>query len=509
MGKTVGVVLSLKDKCSPGIKKIAEEMGLTIQKAKQLDGAVKQLSKQMGDGIKKASVVMGAGLGAVALATQQLVTKTVEAGDRIDKMSAKLGLSREGFQQWDYILKQNGADIESMKGGMKALVNNIDGVSKGNKNAIANFKKLGISVKDSSGQLKNQEQVFEEVVAALQKMPDGVNKAKLANDLLGKSGAELMPLLNQSAQSVEELKKRYEDLGMGMSSESVDACVKFGDTMDDIKKSLMGFGAEIGVQFIPILQEMADTFISNLPKIKAAVTPVLNGLINVFKFLTEHIDAVIFVVTSLTSAFALFNVISKAIAIFTLLSQAIQLAGGAMTFFNVVMRANPLGIIVTVIGLVIGAIVLLIKNWDKVKAAVVGFAEKAKSVILDLWNKIKPIFENIAKFAKFAFNFTPIGIAVNTVKTVTEKVNKNKVPHNALGSTNFEGGQTLVGEYGPELVNLPNGARITPASQTQQILSNGNKIDVKIDIHGNIYGEDDFMQKVINRFTLEFNKVLV
>ncbi len=246
-----------------------------------------------------------------------------------------------------------------------------------------------------------------------------------------------------------------------------------------------------------------------MPKIKAAVTPVINGLINVFKFLTEHIDAVIFVVTSLASSFVLFNVITTAITTFTMLSKAITLAGGAMNLLNIVMRANPIGLIVTGIGLLIGAIVLLVKNWDKVKAAVVSFAEKAKSVILDLWNKIKPIFEKIANIAKVAFNFTPVGIAVNTVKTVTEKVNKNKTPHNALGSTNFEGGQTLVGEYGPELVNLPAGSRITPASQTQQILQNGNKIDVKIDIHGNIYGEDDFMQKVINRFTLELNKVLV
>ncbi len=509
MGKTVGVVLSLKDKCSPGIKKIAEEFGLTAQKAKQLDGAVKQLSKKMGEGIKKASVAMGAGLGAVTLATQQLVTKTVEAGDRIDKMSSKLGLSREGFQQWDYILKQNGADIDSMRGGMKALVNNIDGVSKGNKNAISNFKKLGISIKDSSGHLKNQEQVFEEVVAALQKLPDGVQKTKLANDLLGKSGTELMPLLKQGAGSVEELKKRYEDLGMGMSSEAVDACVKFGDTLDDIKKSLMGFGAQIGVQFLPVLQEMADTFISNLPKIKAAVTPVINGLIGIFSFLTKHIDGVIFVVTSLASSFVLFNVITSAITTFTLFSKALTLAGGAMNLLNIAMRANPIGLIVTGIGLLIGAIVLLVKNWDKVKAAVVSFAEKAKSVITDLWNKIKPIFENIAKIAKIAFNFTPIGIAVNTVKTVTEKVNKNKTPHNALGSSNFSGGQTLVGEYGPELVNLPQGSRITPASQTRQITQGGNKVDVKIEVHGNIYGEDDFMQKVINRFTFELNKVLI
>src|SRR5690606_39491274 len=63
---------------------------------------------------------------------------------------------------------------------------------------------LGVSVKDASGNVKDQETIFNESVVALQNMEDGTEKAKLANDLFGRSGAEMMPLLNGAAGRSEE-----------------------------------------------------------------------------------------------------------------------------------------------------------------------------------------------------------------------------------------------------------------------------------------------------------------
>ena len=76
------------------------------------------------------------------------------------------------------------------------------------------------------------------------------------------------------------------------------------------------------------------------------------------------------------------------------------------------------GAIAVGIGLLIGGVVLLIRNWDKVKEAVTSFAAKAKAVITDLWQKVKPIFENIAKVAKIAFSFTPVGMVVNAAQKI-------------------------------------------------------------------------------------------
>ena len=80
--------------------------------------------------------------------------------------------------------------------------------------------------------------------------------------------------------------------------------------------------------------------------------------------------------------------------------------------------------------------------------------------VYTLWIQIKPIFEMIKNAVQTAFNFTPIGMAINGIKAVHAKIQQHKVKHNALGSASFGGGMTLVGEQGPELVNLPRGSRI-------------------------------------------------
>lgn len=484
MGKTIGVVLALKDKCSPQLKKIADTMGITEKEAKKLQKQAKDLNKELGAGFKKASMVCAGAVGAIAVATQQLVSNTVQAGDRVDKLSQKIGLSRSGFQEWDYIMAQNGASIDSLQMGMKTLVNQIDGVNKGNKNAVNNFNALGVSVKDSSGKMKNQEQIFEEVVTALQKMPDGAKKAKLANDMFGRSGSELMPVLQGSAKGVQELKARYKELGMGISDEAVDACVLFGDTIDDIKKSFGGFTASIGAEFLPILQDLANQFIDNMPRIKQSVMPVINGMVGALKFLSEHLELIIAVTTTVVSTFATFQTITTVINILTTLQKVIQFVTVAQGVWNAIMIANPIGAIATAVGLLIGGIVLLVRNWDKV-------CEAVKKAI----NAIK--------------EFIGLKPRKKTLEVETKTSNKEEKPKkHALGTSYSTGGPAIVGEFGPELLNLKKGDSVTPAPKTQQVLQ--GKRDIKIDIHiaGNIIGVDNFVQQVKSSLALELRTVL-
>jgi hypothetical protein len=92
MGRTIGLIMALQDKCSPNIKKIAENLGITEKEAKKLNAQVGRLSKDLGGKLKTACFAVGAGLSAVVATTGVLVNKSMEAGDRIDKMSQKIGM---------------------------------------------------------------------------------------------------------------------------------------------------------------------------------------------------------------------------------------------------------------------------------------------------------------------------------------------------------------------------------------------------------------------------------
>lgn len=499
MGKTIGLIMAIQDKVSPNIKKIADKIGITEKEAKKLNNQVNKLSKDLSNKLKGACTAVGIGFGAVTATAGVLINKTIEAGDRIDKMSQKIGMSRQAFQEWDFIMSQNGGSVESLQMGYKALANQMGGVQKGSKDSIGYFKKLGVAVKDNHGQLRKQEDVFNDTVRALQNMKNPTEKAIIANKLFGKSAIEMKPLLNQTSESVDTLRKRANDLGMVMSDEAVDASVKLTDSIDAIQRSFSAFGNQIGAQLVPYVQQLADELINHLPEIKSALDPVLNGLSNTIKFLMEHINGVIFVATACLSTFLAYKAINGVITTIKTLQTIIQAVTVAQGLWNAVMIANPIGLIATGIGLLIAGIVLLIKNWDTVKQKTVEFATVAVQKIQSMWEKIKPIFEKIAKIAKIAFQFTPVGMAINAGKAVAGAVEKHK--KNALGTSYYSGGSTRINEFGGEIVDLPQGSRIIPHDISREMAKNsGGGINVQVTIMGNMVGNQEFLNQLADVF---------
>ncbi len=499
MGKTIGLIMAIQDKVSPNIKKIADKIGITTKEAKRLHAQANQLSKALSKNLKSACTAVGIGFGAVTATAGVLINKTIEAGDRIDKMSQKIGMSRQAFQEWDFIMSQNGGSVESLQMGYKALANQMGGVQKGSKDSIGYFKKLGVAVKDNHGQLRKQEDVFNDSVRALQNMKNPTEKAIIANKLFGKSAIEMKPLLNQTSESVDTLRKRANDLGMVMSDEAVDASVKLTDSIDAIQRSFSAFGNQIGAQLVPYVQQLADELINHLPQIKSALDPVLNGLSNTIKFLMEHINGVIFVATACLSTFLAYKAINGVITTIKTLQTIIQAVTVAQGLWNAVMIANPIGLIATGIGLLIAGIVLLIKNWDTVKQKTVEFATVAVQKIQSMWEKIKPIFEKIAKIAKIAFQFTPVGMAINAGKAVAGAVETHK--KNALGTSYYSGGSTRINEFGGEIVDLPQGSRIIPHDISREMAKNsGGGINVQVTIMGNMVGNQEFLNQLADVF---------
>jgi hypothetical protein len=195
-----------------------------------------------------------------------LVNSAAKAGDRIDKLSQQLGLSRQGFQEWDFILSQSGTSVESLKQGMKTLIRSVDDLTLGTGVGAEAFERLGIELEDIQG--LSQEEIFEKVVTELQKMENETEKAALAQDLLGRSGQELMPLLNAEAGSIDDLKNKAKDLGLVLGDDAVDASVKFTDTMDQLKRSFGTIKNELGVSLMPVFQKFVDLIIDNMPTIR-------------------------------------------------------------------------------------------------------------------------------------------------------------------------------------------------------------------------------------------------
>jgi phage-related protein len=251
---------------------------------KGVSSATKKSSKLKTGLMTVGKVAAGVAAGAAAVGTGMFAAanKFASAADRVDKLSQRLGISRQAFQEWDFILSQSGVSIDSMQNGLRTLAKRMGEAANGTGKGAEAFARLGISVYDSNGALKSQEEVFEEVVRALQGMEEGIEKANIAQELFGRNGQELLPLLNAKGGTIDELKQKAHELGLVMSDEMIDAGVLFTDTMDQAKRAMQAIFYSVAAEILPIFQALLDWVLKHLPSIKS-----------VFSFVFDVIGAVI------------------------------------------------------------------------------------------------------------------------------------------------------------------------------------------------------------------------
>lgn len=265
------------------------------QDAKSADSTGKNLSDNLGGYFEKVKKILkglatAAAIKKVASAVWDLAKTTSQAGDRIDKQSQALGLSRKGYQEWDYILRQSGADIDSLGMAMRTMNETISGNSAETASALST---LGLSA--AHLQSLSPEEQFEEIVKALQKLPPGAEKSRLAMQLLGRNAQSLMPLLNSSADSVEQLRQRAHDLGLIMSDEDVDASVAFGDALDDLNAVWGALKNKFGAQLLPAFTTGLIAAANALGRISNAVEDafVTGDWSGVFSTINQEISSLI------------------------------------------------------------------------------------------------------------------------------------------------------------------------------------------------------------------------
>ena len=212
--------------------------------------------------------------------------QTATLGDSIDKTSQKLGMSSKKYQELDYVMNLAGTSMSSMTMGMKTLTTQVENAKNGNKDAIKEFKALGISIDDLK--TMSQEDIFEKTIMGLQDMKAGTERAALANKVLGRSGQELQPLLNMTSDEMRKAIQTANDYGMIMSDDAVKASAGFNDSLTTMQKTISGFKNNMMADFLPALTNVTD----GLSKIFSG-TDVQGGLSNIESGIRNVADNII------------------------------------------------------------------------------------------------------------------------------------------------------------------------------------------------------------------------
>lgn len=269
--------LGENDEKTQKAKKAYLDSATSLQKMKNEAGGASKETKDLGSSMdntgdkahkfKEALATIGkvavAGIATVATAVTAVstalakgISQTAEYGDNVDKMSQKLGLSKQAYQEWDYVTQLAGANIDSLGVGFKTLTNKIADANNGSKSSVELFKKLGISTEELKNM--NREDIFKLTISSLQKMGDTTERASLANKIFGRSGQELAPLLNMNADETSKLIQKFNDLGGVMRDDAVKASANYQDALTTMKLAFTGLRNNMMSEFLPAVTEVMD-----------------------------------------------------------------------------------------------------------------------------------------------------------------------------------------------------------------------------------------------------------
>lgn len=224
---------------------------------KGLDKAQKAIAKQNQayDRLAKDAAIKGAAItGAFAL----MVDSATKYGEQVDKISKQTGIATDVISSLGYAAQQEHASMQGLADGLKFLSRNMDEAAMGGKQQKEAFDRLGISLIDAQGKMKSVDTVLLEVADAMKGAGDEAAKTNIAMTLFGRSGAELVPFLQQGSDGIKTMQNEARDLGIELDTETTRSFKAFRDETDKLKGAFQGFQVTVVKDVLPAFAELTQ-----------------------------------------------------------------------------------------------------------------------------------------------------------------------------------------------------------------------------------------------------------
>ena len=188
------------------------------------------------------------------------------AGDMYD-MARGAGIGVEAFQKLAYAGRMSGVETEKLSASLVKFDRMVAEATGGNKTYMQTFEDLGIKIKDSAGNLRQPNEIFEDVADIFHNTEDGIGKTALAVELFGKSGADLIPMLNDGKAGLKAFYAEAERLGLALSNEMIAKGDAFSDQLENIGEQVKGVKLQLGAALIPALSAATEKISKVIDKI--------------------------------------------------------------------------------------------------------------------------------------------------------------------------------------------------------------------------------------------------
>ena len=368
--------------------------------------AMSEQFKAMGDKLTSAGQAMSGLSTAAAAVTAAIGALTVKSGkwaDDINTMSKRYRIGTKELQMYSAAAELVDVDVDTIASTHRKLTKSISSAEKGTGKQAEAFKALDVSITDANGQLRDSDDVWNDVIQRLSMVENETEREALAMDLLGKSAGDLNPLLEDGGETYKNLADTMSKYGLDFIDEdTLKQANEFNDSLDTIKAvgmvAFQQLGTQLAAYLAPAMEKVVDLvgqiagWFANLSPETQALIAGVAGFVAVLAPLLIGLGKVSFAISSIMSLMA---TIGPAI-------------GGVIA---------AVGPVALVIAGVVAAGVLLYKNWDIIKAK----AAALKASIISTFNQVKAKVTSIFNSVKNAI-VKPIQTAVNLVRTAINKI---------------------------------------------------------------------------------------
>ena len=376
------------NKCSPALEAVSAKTGQLAEKTK---------------GLSKVA----------AGAAAEMVAMTVAAAKQADELQTDAkatGFTVEELQKLKYAADRVDVSYETMTGSITKLTKNMASGSN-------SFDKLGVSITNTDGSMRDATAVWYDTIAALGQIQNETERDALSMEIFGKSAMEMAGIVDDGGEALKTLGEEAEATGTIMSGDAVADTVKFNDAIDKLKatavQSFMKAGSTLAEQLLPALEKLVGW-----------ISKALEWFANLDGTTKTVILTVLGLVAALSPVLSLISTITAVLP-------TLKLAFTALT--------GPVGAVIAAVTALVTIGITLYKNWDTIKA-------KAQQ----LWENLKATFQRIKEAIT-----KPIEAARDFVKGVIDKIKsffqfkvelpKIKLPHFGITPKGWKLGDLLKG----------------------------------------------------------------
>lgn len=238
---------------------MAEEVKVKITAKDDASAKLQRIGKStqnMSAAFRKAGIAMTAMGVAMALALGKMVTSYAKAGDEIAKMAKRTKFSTVALSELRHVAKITGTDLSMIEKATKKMSKTIVDAGYGLETYTRIFDQLGLSIQDI--QAMQPEEQFWTIATAMANLEDHTMKVAIAQDMFGRAGTKLLPMLEETAEGIAALRQEAHDLGIVFDEEAAAKAEAFQDAAQRLKESLQGVAFAMADTLVPIITEFLE-----------------------------------------------------------------------------------------------------------------------------------------------------------------------------------------------------------------------------------------------------------